>query len=276
MESSGTTSYVQMRQRLTCTRMMRREEYGEGKELPMIQSIPPHQWSMVVVVLWRGHVWLLMEPVPLYLLMIWQLKKAAGWILKCFGQYYLLIFSQMLQNSLEGALKRDTKSFLRQRGEKWNVMQCPSQSPDLNPIEHAFHLLKTKLKGKCPKNKQELKTAAVEHHQGQNPAAGDVCLMWCQTSGCHWLQRICNQVLKVITSWLCHFKSIVVTYRVKTVKTVNVQTLIMVYFQSVGDTYFYFRYFKYILVIILLYFCLKTLQMQEIMQYFYNAVLLLK
>ncbi len=36
---------------------------------------------------------------------------------------------------------------------------------DLNPIEHAFHLLKTKLKGKCPKNKQELKTVAVEAWQ---------------------------------------------------------------------------------------------------------------
>ncbi len=44
-------------------------------------------------------------------------------------------------------------------------MQWPSQSPDLDPIEHAFHLLKTKLKGKCPKNKQELKTVAVEAWQ---------------------------------------------------------------------------------------------------------------
>ena len=53
-----------------------------------------------------------------------------------------------------------TKEFFK--AKKWNVMQRPSQSPDLNPIEHAFHLLKTKLKGKCPKNKQELKTVAVE------------------------------------------------------------------------------------------------------------------
>ena len=44
-------------------------------------------------------------------------------------------------------------------------MQWLSQSPDLNLIEHAFHLLKTKLKGKCPKNKQELKTFAVETQQ---------------------------------------------------------------------------------------------------------------
>ncbi len=40
---------------------MGREEYGEGKELLMILSIPPHQWSMVVVVSWRGHVWLPVE-----------------------------------------------------------------------------------------------------------------------------------------------------------------------------------------------------------------------
>ena len=46
------------------------------------------------------------------------------------------------------------------KAKKWNVTQWPSQSPDLNPIEHAFHLLKTKLKGKCPKNKQELKKVA--------------------------------------------------------------------------------------------------------------------
>ncbi len=53
-----------------------------------------------------------------------------------------------------------TKEFLK--GKKWTVMQWPRQSPDPNPIEHAFHLLKTKLKGKRPKNKQELKTVAVE------------------------------------------------------------------------------------------------------------------
>ncbi len=104
---------------------MGREEYGEGKELLMILSIPPHQWSMVVVVSWRGHVWLPVELVLLYLLMMWLLTKAAGWILKCFGQYYLLIFSQMLQNSLDGRFTvqmdndpkhtvKATKEFLRE------------------------------------------------------------------------------------------------------------------------------------------------------------------
>ena len=60
-------------------------------------------------------------------------------------------------------LQKQPKSFFK--AKKWNVMQWPRQSPDLNPIEHAFHLLKTKLKGKFPKNKQELKTVAVEAWQ---------------------------------------------------------------------------------------------------------------
>lgn len=190
LHSSGTTSNGQMRQRSTCTRVMGREECGEGKELLMIQSIPPHQWSMVVVVSWCGHVWLPMELVLLYLLMMWLLTKAAGWILKCFGQYYLLILSQMLQNSLDGAsqcrwtmtrsiLRKQPKSFFK--GKKLNVMQWLSQSPDLNPIEHAFHLLKTKLKGKCPKNKQELKTVAVEAWQSITRASPGrkASVWWC-------------------------------------------------------------------------------------------------
>lgn len=39
-----------------------------------------------------------------------------------------------------------------------NVLQWSSQSPDLSPIEKAFHFLKAKLS----KNKQKLKTAAIK------------------------------------------------------------------------------------------------------------------
>src|SRR4029434_10164871 len=83
-----------------------------------------------------------------------------------------------------------TKEFFK--AKKWNVLQWPSQSPDLNPIEHAFHLLKTKLKGKCPKNKQELKTVAVEAWQ----SIRDETQRLVMSMGSR-LQRICNRVLKV-------------------------------------------------------------------------------
>ncbi len=48
---------------------------------------------------------------------------------------------------------------------KWNILQWPSQSPDLNPIEHAFQLMKTKLKVERPTNKQQLKSAALKAWQ---------------------------------------------------------------------------------------------------------------
>ena len=47
-------------------------------------------------------------------------------------------------------------------GKKWKVLDRPSQSPDHNLIEHAFHLLKRKLKGETPRNKQELKEAVMK------------------------------------------------------------------------------------------------------------------
>ncbi len=173
LHSSGTTSYGQMRPRSTCTRVMGREEYGEGKELLMILSIPPHQWSMMVVVSWRGHVWLPVELILLYLLMMWLLTNS-----RMNSEVFRAILSAHIQPNASELIGRRftvqmdndpkhtakaTKEFLK--GKKWTVMQWPSQSPDLNPIEHAFHLLKTKLKGKCPKNKQELKTVAVEAWQ---------------------------------------------------------------------------------------------------------------
>ncbi len=139
----------------------------------MILSIPPHQWSMVVVVSWRGHVWLPVELVLLYYWWCdcWQKQQDEFWSVSGNISAHIqpnaseLIgrrFTVQMDNDPKHTAKA-TKEFLK--GKKWTVMQWPSQSPDLNPIEHAFHLLKTKLKGKCPKNKQEMKTVAVEAWQ---------------------------------------------------------------------------------------------------------------
>ncbi len=46
------------------------------------------------------------------------------------------------------------KEFIR--ANKWKVLDCPSQSPDLNPIEHEFHQLKRRVKAVTPQNKQYL------------------------------------------------------------------------------------------------------------------------
>ncbi|KAG2463243.1 TCB1 transposase, partial [Polypterus senegalus] len=53
-----------------------------------------------------------------------------------------------------------TQEFIK--AKKWKILEWPSQSPDPNPTEHAFHLLKTKLRTERPTNKQQLKAAAVK------------------------------------------------------------------------------------------------------------------
>lgn len=54
-----------------------------------------------------------------------------------------------------------TKDFIR--GEKWTVEDWPSQSLDLYPIQHSFHLLKRRLRGETPRNKQELKPSRMKN-----------------------------------------------------------------------------------------------------------------
>lgn len=100
---SWATSYGQRRQKSSCTRVMGRKEYREGKELLMIQSIPPNQWIMVVVVSWCGHAYLsiLFSPCIYWW---WGLPtKATGWILKIFRLYYHVILNLMVLNSLDNA-----------------------------------------------------------------------------------------------------------------------------------------------------------------------------
>lgn len=49
-----------------------------------------------------------------------------------------------------------------------NVFEGLSQSPDINPIELAAHLLKTKLKLKRLKNKQQLKADTLNDEQSSS------------------------------------------------------------------------------------------------------------
>ena len=51
------------------------------------------------------------------------------------------------------------------KAKKWDILEWPIQSPDLNPTEHEFQLLKTKLWTERPTNKQQLKAAAVKAWQ---------------------------------------------------------------------------------------------------------------
>ncbi len=52
------------------------------------------------------------------------------------------------------------KEFIR--AKKWKVLDCPSLSPDLIPIEHEFQHLKRRVKTETPQNKQQLELAALK------------------------------------------------------------------------------------------------------------------
>ncbi len=114
-------------------------------------------------------------------LMTWQKTEAAGWFLKCIWIYSAQIRSdgaKFIGWCFIVQMDNDPKHKAKAKGsfwrfKKWNILQWPSQSPDFNPIEHAFHFLKTKLKAERPTNKQQLKSAAVKAWQSiteENPS----------------------------------------------------------------------------------------------------------
>ncbi len=88
-----------------------------------------------------------------------------------------------------------TKEFWRER----SGLLCNGQVNHLTWIRLSMHFTCwDKTEGKMPQEQAGTEDGCsrglAEHHQGWNPASGDVYAF--QTSGCNWLQRICNQVLK--------------------------------------------------------------------------------
>ena len=89
-----------------------------------------------------------------------------------------------------------------QRVFKGKEVECSAMAKSITWPESdwtCISLAEDKTEGKMPKEQAGTEDSCsrglAEHHQGPNPASGDVYGF--QTSGCHRLQRICNKILKV-------------------------------------------------------------------------------
>lgn len=129
---------------------------------------------------WHGHAWLLLELARWSSLMKLHLIEVPSLIRKSTGtnvpvDFRLSSYVRQSATRLVGrqfTLQQDndpkhtasaTKEFITRK--KWIILEWPSQSPNFNPIEHAFYMLKKKMASEYPRNKEELKQAAVKAWQ---------------------------------------------------------------------------------------------------------------
>ena len=78
--------------------------------------------------------------------------------------------AKLIGRCFTGHMEDDTEHTVKgthdlHEANKWNILKWPNQSSNLNPIEYAFHYLKTKLRAERHTNKQRLKAAAVNAWQ---------------------------------------------------------------------------------------------------------------
>lgn len=81
-----------------------------------------------------------------------NLKKDAT---KLIGRFFIV----QQDNDPKHTVKT-TKEFIR--GKKWMVLDCPSQFPDLNSIQHAFYPLKRSLQRLISPDHQQPKEAVLK------------------------------------------------------------------------------------------------------------------
>lgn len=65
----------------------------------------------------------------------------------------------------QSTMKKYSHEFLK--AKKWNTIQWPSQSHNLNPIKDPFQIVKTKLKEERPTNQLKKKADAVKLWQSR-------------------------------------------------------------------------------------------------------------
>ncbi len=111
--------------------------------------------------------------------------------------------SELIGRRFTVQMDNDPKAYCKsnQRVFEGKEVDCYAMAKSITWPESdwaCISLAEDKTEGKMPQEQAGTEDGCsrglAEHHQGWNPASGDVYAF--QTSGCNWLQRICNQVLK--------------------------------------------------------------------------------
>lgn len=139
------------------------KKYAKWKEVT--RSMPSHLMSMKLALL--------------YLLTLWLLTKAAGWILTSTGQYHPLRFCQMLQNPLDSASHcrwtmtrayslKATQDFWRQKSGIFCDVRVDGR--DLKLTEHASHFAEGKTNQNSPEQTGSKDNCRVKGTPGDKPS----------------------------------------------------------------------------------------------------------
>uniref|UniRef100_A0AAY5KN16 Tc1-like transposase DDE domain-containing protein n=1 Tax=Esox lucius TaxID=8010 RepID=A0AAY5KN16_ESOLU len=109
---------------------------------------------------WQHYVFLQLEPGPLRVEGIMKSSKYQAILAQIFQVSVRKLKFTFQHDNDPKHTSKSTKAWLHQK--KINILESPSQSPDLNPIEHLWGYLKRAVHRRCPRNLTDLERFCKE------------------------------------------------------------------------------------------------------------------